>query len=425
VLAFGGMILAGCLALTAVLAVIGQYRISKALKEAIAARQDAEKSRKTAEIAEKKVKLDLYWKRINDANRDCSEHNFVGAEALLDHCKADTPTLCLWEWHYLKRLCHPVLTLKEAKGFVRGVIFSPDGTRLVGASDDGTVKLWDAATGKECFSLKGQTHSLVSLALSLNGKFLASAAEGGAAKVWDLVTREACFTTEGRAGSVGSVAFSPDSKRLATGGSGRWDAENKSVESGLKVWDLATDRESFSLKGHTAAVFSVVFSPDGKRLLSAAVDGTVKVWDAILGKECFSFSIIRQKKRVISGAFSPDSNRLASAAADGTVTVWDTATGKEHISLECKKKELSVVFSPDSKRLASAAVDGTVTVWDATTGAEVVTIREHMLPVLGLDFSPDGKHLASASFDGTVKVWYADKAQNALPLKEQGFQGAR
>jgi WD40 repeat protein len=108
------------------------------------------------------------------------------------------------------------------------VAFSPDGQRLASASEDGTVKVWDAATGQESLTLKGHTEA------------------------------------------VYSVAFSPDGQRLASA------SQDKTV----KVWDAATGRESLTLKGHTELALSVAFSPDGQRLASASFDNTAKVWDA-------------------------------------------------------------------------------------------------------------------------------------------------
>jgi WD40 repeat protein len=108
------------------------------------------------------------------------------------------------------------------------VAFSPDGQRLASACDDGTVKVWDAATGQESLTLTGHTD-----------------------RVW-------------------SVAFSPDGQRLASASDDRT----------VKVWDAATGQETLTLKGHTSIVHSVAFSPDGQRLASASSDQTVKVWDA-------------------------------------------------------------------------------------------------------------------------------------------------
>ena len=232
--------------------------------------------------------------------------------------------------------------------------FSPDGKRLASASNDGTVKVWDAATGQETLTLKG--HTRLGLERGVQPRRQAARlrrrrtdGEGVGRR-----TGQETLTLKGHTGEVGSVAFSPDGKRLATA----------SGDGTVKVWDAATGQETLTLKGHTSVSTSVAFSPDGKRLASASRDETVKVWDAATGQE--TLTLKGHTSDVRSVAFSPDGKRLASASDDRTVKVWDAATGQETLTLKGHNGHVtSVAFSPDGKRLASASVDRTVKVWDA------------------------------------------------------------
>ncbi len=183
----------------------------------------------------------------------------------------DEPDLRGFEWYYWNHLAHSYqLTLKGHTSWVWSVALSPDGQRLASASDDQTVKVWDAATGQESLTLKGHTGRVESVAFSPDGQRLASASGDQTVKVWDAATGQESLTLKGHTGEVMSVAFSPDGQRLASA------SEDQTV----KVWDAATGQESLTLKGHTGAVMSVAFSPDGQRLASASYDRTVKVWDA-------------------------------------------------------------------------------------------------------------------------------------------------
>jgi WD40 repeat protein len=206
-------------------------------------------------------------------------------------------------------------------------------------------------------------------------------------------------------GPVYSVAWSPDGKRLATG------SEDKTA----KVWDAATGKELLTLSGHSAPVNSIAWSPDGKRLATGSDDKTAKVWDAATCKELLTLSGHRGK--VLSVGWSPDDKRLATASYDATAKVWDVATGKELLTLSGHSgMVLSVAWSPDGKRLATASYDKTAKVWDAATGKELLTLSGHRDIVLRAAWSPNGKRLATGNADTTAKVWDAATGKELLTL---------
>ncbi len=288
-----------------------------------------------------------------------------------------------FEWHYWNRLAHPYqMNLKGHTSRVYSVAFSADGKRLVSASRDQTVKVWDATSGQETLTLKGHTGPVWSAAFSADGKWLASASGDQTVKVWNATSGQESLTLKGHTGWVTSVAFSPDGKRLASA----------SDDQTVKVWDATSGQETLTLKGHAGEVTSVTFSEDGTRLASASYDKTVKVWDTASGQ--VTLTLKGHTGSVRSVAFNTDGKRLASASQDQTVKVWDATSGQETLTLKGHTSVVtSVAFSGDGKRLASASWDQTVKVWDATSGQETLTLQGH------------NAHVRSVALARTVNDW--------------------
>ncbi|USP74304.1 beta transducin-like protein HET-D2Y [Curvularia clavata] len=287
-------------------------------------------------------------------------------------------------------------TLEGHSSGVTSVTFSHDSTRLASASEDSTVKIWDASSGTCVHTLQGHSDAVMSVTFSHDSTRLASASDDRTVKIWNVSSGTCLQTLEGHSSGVTSVTFSHDSTRLASA----------SGDSTVKIWDASSGTCVHVLEGHSGWVTSVAFSHDSTWLASASADSTVKIWEASSGM-CVH-TLKGHGYGVSSVAFSHNSTWLASSSWDDTVKIWDVGSGTCVHTLEGHGYGVSsVAFSHDSTRLASASASGysTVKIWDASSGTCLHTLQDHTWDVKSVTFSHDSTRLASASDDSTVKIW--------------------
>ncbi|KAJ6110018.1 hypothetical protein N7486_002253 [Penicillium sp. IBT 16267x] len=292
-------------------------------------------------------------------------------------------------------------TLEGHRKWVRSVTFSHDSKLLASASEDKTIKVWDANSGHCLQTLEGHNGSVTSVTFN-DSKLLASASGDQSIKIWDTDSGQCLQTLKGHSHWVRSITFSRDSKLLASA----------SDDQTIKVWDANSGYCLQTLEGHSGSVTSVTFN-DSKLLASGSYDQTIKVWDSSSG-ECLQ--TLKSHKGFITSITFYDSKLLASASGDRSIKIWDTSSGQCLQTLEGHSGSVTSVTFNDSKLLASASDDQTIKVWDANSGYCLQTLEGHSGSVTSVIFN-DSKLLASASGDQDIKIWDASSGQCLQTLK--------
>jgi WD40 repeat protein len=288
------------------------------------------------------------------------------------------------------------LVLEQQKSIVWTAAWSPDGSRMVTASDDGTARLWDAASGKVIAVLQGHAGTVWSAAFSPDGTRIVTASSDRTARLWDAATGMPVAVLEGHEETVSSASFSLDGLRIVTA------SDDKSA----RLWDARTGAPIAVMRGHTGLVTSAVFSADGGRVVTGSTDNTARIWDGHSGAE---IATLRGHEGWISlAAFSPDARRIVTASWDNTARLWNADTGAVIAELRAHEgMVIAAAFSPDGTRVVTGSTDTTARIWNGVTGASIDVLKGHGNWVTSAIFSSDGRHVLTASNDGSARIWDA------------------
>jgi WD40 repeat protein len=277
--------------------------------------------------------------------------------------------------------------LSTGKGPVYSQSWSVDGQWLATADYD-QIRIWDASTFREVGALAGHTDFVWGLAWSPASTplILASASQDGSVRLWDAQNRSAIAALE--TGWAMCIAWSPDGTRLAVG----------NFSGDVQVWDASTHQLLHTWKsGAGSPIISVAWSPDGKTLASGELGGDIHLWDVESGALGRTITGYTDARCDVNGlAWSPDGLLLASAHQDGKVRLWEAGTFGLLRTLDAHTGwARGLAFAPNGLLLASTGEDKRICLWDVATGQEYAEQHHNYLPVWSAAWSPDSEYVAS------------------------------
>jgi WD40 repeat protein len=316
------------------------------------------------------------------------------------------------------------IPIREAKSLtghatsetVEFAAISPDGKRVLSASADRMVFLWDRTTGQVIQRFRPAGGRILSALFSPDGNRAFTAGEDKTIRLWDLKTGKLVREFKGHTEWVFSLAFSPDGK-TAYSTSGGPDIWHEGKDSAVRVWEVETGHELRRLEGHKGRVLSVDVSPDGRQILTGG-DRRVILWDATSGK------MIRQLEGhndlMSRVSFLPDGKRAVSSSFDRTIRLWDLNLGKEIQQLVGHPHEVTwFAISPDGRLLLSSDFNAhELRLWDLSAKAHVDRVDLGTVSPTRGSFSPDGRFAVWPGTGGTLRVYEIFGAQPARSLAD-------
>lgn len=320
----------------------------------------------------------------------------------------------------------PILQLDTGghMALVRDMVFTADGARLISASDDKTIRIWDIKKKRTVQILRGQIDfadggKIYEIALSPDGRYLAAAGHTGVngaklhpVRLYDLQTGEIVRLFSGHSEAVLSVSFSGDGRFLASAG----------MDDSAIVWRVSDGRKLQRVR-HPAGDINVVrLTHKGERMFTGGDDSQVRMWQVRDGRLLSTLS--GHEKLVRDITLSPDEKTVVTSATGGGIRIWNARTGR--FLRQLAKLEVSVPrlrFTPDGKRLLSGIGGAPFEskLWNVASGQSEIVYRGHDNIVLSVAISPDGKFAATAGGkNNEIHIWTLNSPAVIAVLKGKG-----
>ncbi|MFQ5564046.1 MAG: toll/interleukin-1 receptor domain-containing protein [Parvularculaceae bacterium] len=275
---------------------------------------------------------------------------------------------------------------------INGVTLDDKGERLLTASDDSTVRLWDAKTGVQLGEFSDHEHWVWAADFSPDGSKAVSASRDLTARIWSTENGAALQTLSGHLRSVYDVVWHPGGEAVATASS----------DNTVIIWNPVDGTAVRTIGGHNDSVNAIDFSPDGDLLASVSADGNVRLWNWRTGARLTTVGLGSAGDDI---AFSGDGAYFAAAGENGKARAWDTAARRRVMEVDHGAKAFAVRFVDGGRKLATGGIDGIVRIWSVPDGEMLSELEGHKDAVRALDAGPDGTVLASGSRDNTARLW--------------------
>ena len=284
-----------------------------------------------------------------------------------------------------------IYTLRGHKGYVQYFSFSPDGKKIVTASTDSTIKIWDIQTGSLLVNLDGRFEELEHL--SFTNELSILTVSKYQAKLWNAQTGKLSRNLKGVVYDAYFSAFGI-----------------KTVESAgyttIQIRDVLPDSIITQFKGHTEPLFSASFFSNGNKIITAAWDSKIKIWDARNGNQLAELQGNFYEPKI---TVSPDGTQISTLEYN-KVKIWDAQSGELITGINYKSHIQVAGFSPDGTRIITGSSDGTIQLWDSKTGKPIYELLGHTESIIGASFFPGSKKIISTTYNET-KIWDATRGK--------------
>lgn len=362
------------------------------------------------------------------------------------------------------------------EGEVQSAEYSPNGRRIVTVSEDHTVRVWEANTGRVLTALQMKPYKVWNATFSSDSRHIVTTSGDGVARVWEAETGRLVANLQDHKNMARTAAFSPDGSRIVTASVDRtarlWEAETgrlisefkallapkkpppanlenplekirrleeleeeekarescsaafspdgrrillNSVDS-IRVWDTGPAHLRTELWRHGVQFRSATFSPNGRHIITTSWSKPPQIWDADTGALLFQLEGNGGESRIAT--YSPNGNGIVATGPDGTAAIW-VVNGDFVTKIGYRGPRIgSAAYSPDGCCILTTHEDRIVRIWDADSGRPIVEFRGHQAEVNSAAYSPDGRYVVTASADKTARIWKVDLGRMNTELKD-------